>query len=223
MVINKMRILKFDTKELANQLGCNPELLYSEVCIIDNEISNDLSILSWDYTKSDIIITGTLYHDLISIFVREKEDNITKFKQELTQFLNNVNKPLYAFNQDMEHGNFRGFLDLRLPVAEIQPFKKKYWTKDKFFNTLIEQNRISPINLKDNLNGDGKKCIEWWATYIKTNHYKYLTDIIMHNINCLIKECIIQKNKKYFSDNYIIDEGHFMLREKTEEEKKRND
>jgi len=182
--------------------------------IVDNEIMNDISD-DWDYEKAKIAVTGTLHLDRITVFVATKE-NDEEFKEAVRTELIALAKdnPLYSFNTKMEMGNFKGDLNLEIPINEIKPFNARGWNKNRFFETLRERNVIPDIDLKDIFGGNANLCIEHWQKYLEDGSQQHLMDIVSHNINCLLKESIIQKHKDFFVENWEIDKNRFMLREK---------
>lgn len=219
-MVVQVRIIKLPISDVAKEIGCPPEFLYSDVVLLDNELKNDLSIENWDYTKADITLTGFLYGKEIQIFVRERTDKIGDFKVGLIKFLANVHlKQIFAFNQSMEIGNFKGFLDLDLDINDCKPFNARGFNKEKFFNILVEKGLIPKLNIIDPFESHSERCITNWGLYENTGDVNYLREIIQHNISCLIKECLILKNMKYFEDNYLVDNKGWLIREKTLEEK----
>ena len=202
----------FNIYEFEKAYKVDDGTFFSDVAIVDNELMNDIAE-NWNYEEGQIAVTGVLFQDVITIFIAEKEDD-EDFKREVVDFLIKISSQtkLYAFNNKMEMGNFKGNLDYEVKINEIKPFRAKGWNKDKFFHTLIDDKVIKNIAISDVFDGDGAKCITSWKKYIKTGEEGNLSDIISHNINCLLKECIILKNRNYFFDNYECDKNNFMLR-----------
>lgn len=184
------------------------------VCIIDNEISNDISA-DWDYEKAKIICVGFLAGNSIKIFVAEK-DGDEDFKNVVIEELERMKLDFefFAFNRFMEMGNFRGDFGYETKIAEIKPFNAKGWNKDAFYKKLLEKKIIPTIKISDPFNGDSRLCIDRWQKYLKDKKQQHLMDIVSHNMNCLLKECIIYKNKKWFEKNYLIDHKGWLKGEK---------
>lgn len=165
--------------------------LGSPVVIVDNEIANDLSLVDWDYRQGDVICVGILMGSKIVQFLREPEDDIKRFKQEVSDFLDGLGKTFYAFNFLMEKGNFQGFLDKSYYVQEIKPFKGRGWTKNKFYEELVEDGIVKevsdPIDSRDVM-----KCYQ-------NGEYE---KILEHNRACCIKEYHIFMNNERFLKKY---------------------
>ena len=171
----------------------------SEWCIVDNEISNDITNpikgADWFYDKADLICCGILDKDEILIFFREKEDDLEHYKNSLRNILDSKGK-LYAFNFNMEKGNFKGFLNKSYDVLEIKPFKGKGWSKQKFFEELLNDKKVLEKDCpKDPIEDDSGKCLELYAK----GDYE---TIINHNISDLVKQYAILKHKKYIYSKY---------------------
>lgn len=209
-----MKHFTYNVDELEKLYGVSQGFFSNDVIIIDNEIQNDISD-DWNYTKARICVTGILYQDQIRIFVAEKE-NDEDFKMYVSDEIKSLgqNAPIYAFNRNMEMGNFKGDFGIEIPIKEIKPFNAKGWNKDKFFETLRNRNVIPDIQIKDIFKGDAGLCIDRWEKYQRTGDFQNMMDIVSHNINCLLKESVIQKHKKFFHDNWNIDSNGFMLSEK---------
>jgi len=170
----------------------------SEVPIIDNEISNDISAppgQPWVYENADIICCSVFYGDTVTALLREKNDDIEAYKLKLKEFLDKF-PTMYAFNFSMEKGNFKGFLGKSYFIEEIKPFKGKGKSKQWFYEELIKDKKIS-VGLipEDPLENDSKEVI---SLYEKGDYEK----IINHNIVDVLKQYLIWKNKHYFLEKY---------------------
>lgn len=209
-----MREFTYNIDELENLHKAPSGFFFNDNIIIDNEISNDISP-DWDYTKGKVIVVGYLFRDQIRILVAENDDD-KEFAKAVVEEISDIGGRalLYSFNRNMEIGNFKGCFDFEVPIKEIKPFNAKGWNKDRFYKELRERKVIPDIRIKDLFEGDASLCIQRWQKYQETGNFQNVMDIVSHNINCLLKESIIQKHKEYFHDNWDIDGRGFMLGEK---------
>ena len=182
--------------------------------IVDNELMNDISE-DWDYEKGKPCVVGILHKDFIKILVAEKE-NDKAFKDSVIYYLHKLGESamLYAFNKYVEMGNFKGFMKTRIPIEEIKPFNAKGWNKDKFFTILVDNKVIPFVIIKDVFKGNAGMCIIRWEEYLRTGNKTCLYDIVSHNINCLLKESVILKNRSYFIENYKVDKKGWLIPDK---------
>lgn len=189
------------------------DLFLNDNCIVDNEISNDISP-DWDYTKGKPIVVGFLHKDKIDIFLAEKE-NDKDFQQAVDEFIQKKvddGVDLYSFNRYMELGNYKGAWGIdNWQIKEIKPFKGRGWTKDKFFNELIARKQIPDVKVADVFGGDASLCIYYWEKYQDTGKIEFALKIVEHNINCLLKESVIQKNRDFFRNTFKIDEKGWVV------------
>jgi len=205
-----MKHFTYNVDEFEKLYGMPQGFFINDVVIVDNEIQNDIS-KDWNYLKGKICVVGILHLDQIRTFVAEKrndEDFKMYVSDELKKF--GQNAPIYAFNRFMEIGNFKGDFGIEIPIKEIKPFNARGWNKDKFFNELRNRKQIPDIQVKDIFKGDAGQCIIKWDEYMKTGDFQNLMDIVSHNINCLLKESVIQKHKKFFEDNWNINSQGFL-------------
>lgn len=209
-----MRYFTYKLKDMEAMYHAPEGFFDNEAVIIDNELQNDIAP-DWDYTKGKISVTGILHLDYIVIFVAEKETD-DEFKMVVTDEIAKLGRvaPMFAFNRNMEQGNFKGDFGYEIPINEIKPFNAKGWNKDKFFQTLRKRKAIPDIEIKDIFKGDANRCIDNWNKYQRTGDFQQMMDIVSHNINCLLKESVIQKHKDWFWNNYDIDSKGFMVGEK---------
>lgn len=169
-----MIIKKFKTK------------IFSKESIVDIEICNDISNgpgMDWSYSKSDIITVGLIYKDDVTIIQKEKKDT----KKDFINAIKIILPPLgfYAFNYKMEQEGLLGYTHQMYNAEEIKPWKGRGWNKDKFFEEV--KTIIKPIDtINDPLNGDSSLV----QSRFEDGIYE---DIILHNLNCLIKEAYILK------------------------------
>lgn len=171
---------------------------YSEFPIIDNEISNDISTKDgsdWRYSEGKIICCAILFDNEITYILKEKNDNEEDYKKELINIIERF-PVMYAFNKNMEYGNFKGFLAKDYNIAEIKAFKGKGKTKEWFFQELIRDKIIEQDKVPfDPLCDDSKKVLDCY----EKNDYD---SIILHNKADVIKQYWILKYRKYFLDKY---------------------
>jgi len=206
-----MRLFEYKVKDLEHAHNVPEGFFYSEDCILDNEIRNDIAP-EWDYTTAKIVVVGMLYHDAVKVFVAESDDDMD-FKRAVLDELQNLKftcKPK-AFNKHMEIGNYKGCFGYEIDIDEIKPFNAKGWNKERFFKVLKEQHVIPDIQIKDVFDGDASKCIENWKLYKETGKFQYLMDIVSHNLNCLMKETVINKHRVWFKKNYKINHKGWLI------------
>lgn len=169
-----MIIKKFDTK------------VCSVKDIVDIEISNDISNPKggdWFYNKSDIITVGLISKNEVTIIQREKEDT----KEDFIKAIKILLPPFgfFAFNYRMEEEGLLGYTNTMYHTQEIKPWKGAGWNKDRFFEEV--KTIIKPVDtINDPLNGDSSLV----QARFKDGLYE---EIILHNLNCLIKEAYILK------------------------------
>lgn len=212
-----MKQFNYDLKPIEKEYGVPEGFFSNDNAIIDNEIMNDISD-DWNYEKAKISVTGILYRDKITIYLAENEEDLD-FKNELSSVLVKLNGDveMFALNKFMEIGNFKGDLCLDIEIKEIKPFNAKGFNKDRFFEELKKAKVIPDIEIYDVFKGDSGLCVTRWKEYIETKDFDLVMNIVSHNINCLLKESVIQKNKQFFLDNWEVDEKNFMLRKKGDE------
>ena len=170
----------------------------SEVPIIDNEISNDISAppgQSWHYENADIISCAIFYGNRITILFREHNDDIDIYKLKLKEMLDKL-PTCFAFNYSMEKGNFVGFLGKRYFIEEIKPFKGKGKTKEWFFNELFADGKVQKKFIPEDTISD--KSDEVLELYKKKDY----ETIINHNATDVIKQYFIWKYKSYILEKY---------------------
>jgi len=167
----------------------------SKSVIVDNEISNDISVSfgDWKYEEGNIICCAVLYENKIICILKEKEDSEESYKEELKKLLDKF-VVMYAFNKNMEYGNFKGFLKKDYNIQEIKAFKGKGKSKEWFFQELLKDKIINEIPF-DPLEDNSKEVLN---CYEKEDY----NSIIQHNIADVIKQYWILKNRDYFIDKY---------------------
>jgi hypothetical protein len=169
--------------------------VFSKEVIVDNEISNDISTPKgdWNYEQGDIICCGILKDDEIIVMLREKTDTIAHYQKYLKQNLSKI-KTMYAFNNKMELGNFKGFLGESYKIDEIKPFMGRGWSKQKFFEELVKDKKTN-MTFSDPLENNSKKVLNCY----KNEDYE---SIVNHNLADLVKQAIILQNKNYLINKY---------------------
>lgn len=210
----KIKICEYDVKDIEKKYKVPEGTFQNDFVIIDNETQNNIAP-DWDYTKAKISIVGLLYKNKVKIFIAEKE-NDKEFKTSIKKELNKLKKQsnIYAFNNNMELGNFKGdFEDYEIIIHEIKPFNGRGWNKDKFYYTLRLAQEIPDVIINDPFKGDGGKCIDSWVKFQETKDIKYMKEAIIHNLNCLLKESIILKHNLFFKKNWLIDEKNFFIKQ----------
>jgi len=209
-----MREFNYNVTDIEKEYGVSQGFFSNDFIIIDNEIQNDISS-DWDYLKGKISVVGILYLDNIKIFVAEEENDVD-FKNAVKEEINRLGKfaYIYAFNNKMEMGNFKGDMDFDVPIKEIKPFNARGWNKDKFYTELRKRNQIPDKKIIDIFDGDAGHCIPNWEEYLKTGNFDLMMNIVSHNINCLLKESVILKNQVFFKENWEVNERGWMEREK---------
>ena len=205
-----MKRYTYSTNRLEELYGLPKDFLRSDVVIVDNEIQNDISE-NWNYMEAKICVTGILFQNKIEIIVAEEEDD-TEFKEFVKKRLKDLSShKMFAFNKYMEIGNFKGDLKIDVEIDEIKPFNGKGWNKDRFFKVLQDKSIVPKFNVQDPFKGDACLCIEKWDYYLTYNDDQYLKQIMLHNMNCLIKETMILKNKDYFKRNYSVNDRNWII------------
>lgn len=175
----------------------------SQEPIVDVEISNDISNngREWKYEESDIISFAVLMGNEARVLLREADDDKEDFKDAIKRELYRVSqqkgkKSYSAFNYKMEQGAFKGFLRNNYYIKEIKPFKGKGFSKQKFYEILLEDNLLEDVEIpNDPLEKDSGEVLD---RYEKED---YLS-IITHNLVDVIKQYQIFKNKDYLYNKY---------------------
>jgi len=181
-------------------------LFVNDNCVVDNEIMNDISP-DWVYEQGVPICVGFLYKDKITIYLATEEGD-QEFKNAVKDHLAKMTLKtyLYSFNRKMEVGNFKSMLDIKPHIKEIKPFNARGWNKDRFYTELLGKEVIPRVQVADVFEGDASRCITNWEKYVDTGSIEFLMEIAEHNVNCLLKESAILKNKAFFLKNYNINE-----------------
>jgi len=177
----------------------------TNVPIVDNEISNDISF-NWDYLKGIPHCIGIFYKDEIIQLIFTKDESEEDFKRQALKILETLPQPLLAFNLNMEVGNFLGYFGKRFNIEEIKPFNGRGSSKDACFEHLSKNDMI-PKEVSDILHSnviDGREM----EKAFQDNEYDKISE---HNHNCLIKEFCIMQNKDWFLKNFKISSSGWLI------------
>lgn len=168
--------------------------------IVDNEISNDISVPKgkgdWKYDKGDIICLSIFKDNIIQVCLRTHEDNLQKYKEKIKNLLDK-HSFLYAFNKNMEFGNFKGFLGKEYLIREIKAFKGTGKNKEWFFQELLNH-KLIPSNLTP------LDIFQTSEEVLKRYAERDYESIIIHNVADVIKQHYILKFQDFFLKNYPI-------------------
>ena len=166
--------------------------------IVDNELKNDISTKDnkeWLYEQGEIICCAVFFGDTIKVILKEKDDDLEKYKEEL-KFMLSKHPVLHAFNRRMEFGNFKGFLGKEYDIKEIKVFKGRGKNKQWFFMELVNDGIVKQEEIPiDPLEDDSGKVLNCYAI----GDYE---SIITHNVADVIKQHFILMNKEYFCEKY---------------------
>lgn len=177
--------------------------------IVDNEIRNNLvnpATGKWDYEKALLCVVGVWKGNKITQ-ISLRKGNEEKFKEEIIKLLDEFDE-LHAFNQSMEQGNFRGYLNRNYKVKEIKEVKGKGLTKEFLFNLLrdkaIAREELELADLNDPLEGNHKEIM----SYYKSGRFQ---EIEKANRVCLTKEFFIKKYSDWFFRNLKLDKNNWLI------------
>jgi len=181
-----------------------------EHVIVDFEIINDLKP-DWIYKNGKPCVAGFLHKNKIMMYLAESEQD-QDFIKKIQEVMKDNSERVFALNSEFESAIFQGFFDIQyVEVHEIQPFKGKFWNKEKFFRELVKYEVIPKLELEDPLSTEGEKCPVMWSKYIETGDKDYLEQIAGHNLNCLLKESVILKNIQFFNENYNVNKKGWLV------------
>jgi hypothetical protein len=121
--------------------------------------------------------------------------DISQYKARAVPYLNR-HRTMYAFNREFEYFGLRAYLKLNsLRIEEIEPFKGRGWTKDRFFEELVGDRQVTEKMPPDPFHGKGALVMPNWA---KGN----IENILNHNVVCLLKEHYILSHREYLLRKY---------------------
>ena len=102
--------------------------------VVDVEISNDIEIHRWDYSKGEISVAGFFVDNEIIQFMLKNKSNLNKFQKEIMEMLTTLDgRKLHAFNIRMETGCFSNLLGNSPQFHEIMPFSGRGSNKEYHF------------------------------------------------------------------------------------------
>lgn len=155
------------------------------------------------YEEMDICCIGIIIGDQILQIYREPDINdFAQYKTRAISYLNRYEK-MYAFNRDFEYYGLRAYLNLdSICVEEIKPFKGRGWSKDKFFEVLVIDRKVTAKMPADPFHGNAALVIPSWAR-------GDIESILNHNVGCLVKEHYILHHRAYLLRKFTdrIDAG----------------
>lgn len=196
MIIHEYNLVDFE-----RMVGLPKGYLNFDGVIVDNETGNDLLSVNWRYDKADVIVAGFLYDDKIVILMKTEKDD-DEFLQNVKARLDSFKKSreMFAYNVDMERGNYEGLFGVTYPFKEIKPFETKKG-KEWLYLQLIKHNVANlKKDIEDPFAGNSIQCVNVWKEYLRSGVHNILYDVIKHNVACLIKERLIYKHKEHFEN-----------------------
>ena len=193
----KIRFLNI-ARDLGHDVRCDRP-------IVDIEITNSIITSSGcrEYERTDICCLGIIVDDQIIQVHREPNiDDVAEFKREAISHIGR-HRSLHAFNWEFEYYGLKSYLGIDShSVEEIEPFKGKGWTKDKFFSELAGDCIVKARMPVDPFHGDSKLVFPSWVN-------GDIKSILDHNLVCLLKEHYILHYRDYLYKKYSdrIDAG----------------
>lgn len=172
-------------------------VIQCDMPIVDIETTNITT--SWrgeDYRKADICCVGIIVdNQIIQIHREPRLNDITQFKRETVSHMMRYPR-VYSFNSDFEYHGLGGYFGVDcVSVEEIKPFKGKGWSKDKFFQELLDEGIIKAQMPRDPFGGDSSLVCRCWEN-------GDVQSILDHNVVCLLKEHYILENRDRLHDKY---------------------
>lgn len=120
------------------------------------------------------VIFGFINKDELSILCAKKRGSIGKLKQEISQILNNLERPFHAFNCNFESGVFFHSLNKKI-IFDKELNIERYESK---------RNAVSLLRIPqygDPFFDNGNLCMKAWFK-------GQIEKAIIHNRSCLLKE-----------------------------------
>jgi hypothetical protein len=190
----------------------------NDYAIVDIEIGNCMTRENWDNKKGDIILIGALLckngekQTIIQIprFKDQSKEEYASIIRKLLDSLKKADYELYALNRMFEQEAIESYIGQAYTFNEVKgTFKGTLSSKDSLYGFL--QKRLSLATIYDIFSGDAKVIPDYYQLYLSSGEYKFLQDIISHNLNCLLKEHRILQNIKWLEQQAIVDEGGFIM------------
>ena len=191
----------------------------NDYAIVDIEIGNCMTRENWDNKKADIILIGALLckdgekQTIIQIprFKDQSKEEYASIIKKLLDSLKKADYELYALNRMFEQEAIESYTGQAYTFNEVKgTFKGTLSSKDSLYGFL--QKRLSLATIYDIFGGDAKVIPDYYQLYLSSGEYKFLQDIISHNLNCLLKEYYILKNIQFLKDNVEADEKGYITK-----------
>ena len=191
----------------------------NDYAIVDIEIGNCMTRENWDNKKADIILIGALLckdgekQTIIQIprFKDQSKEEYASIIKKLLDSLKKADYELYALNRMFEQEAIESYIGQAYTFNEVKgTFKGTLSSKDSLYGFL--QKRLSLATIYDIFGGDAKVIPDYYQLYLSSGEYKFLQDIISHNLNCLLKEYYILKNIQFLKDNVEADEKGYITK-----------
>ncbi len=126
------------------------------------------------YKQIQTVIFGFINNSGISIHCAKSKESLEKLTNKITQILDDLKRPFYAFNCNFEMGVlFHSLNDIILFERELN--EERYESK---------RSAVSKLNIpqySDPFNDNGALCMEAWLK-------GQIDQAIAHNRSCLLKE-----------------------------------
>jgi len=202
-----------------------PVLINSQIDIVDIETSEPLDFSNKNQNKQLPYINmkahciGFLHGNKITQFILMPNESETAYIEEVQKFItdeigldsNHQLTQFYSFNKDMESLGILHYFGIGIQVNELQPFKGKGWSKDKFFNQLYERTKageqILCTEFLDSMTRDDTPSLAIPLMFKEKKH----NIVLDHNINCLLKELAIYDNTALLQKGHKVDSKGWLL------------
>jgi hypothetical protein len=191
----------------------------NDYAIIDIEIGNCMTRENWDNKKADIILIGALLckngekQTIVQIprFKDQSKEEYASIIKKLLDSLKKADYELFALNRMFEQEAIESYCGQAYTFNEVKgTFKGTLSSKDSLYGFL--QKKLSLATIYDIFSGDAKVIPDYYQLYLSSGEYKFLQDIISHNLNCLLKEYYILKNLQFIEDNVEVDKNGFITK-----------
>ena len=186
----------YDTESFETVFKLPQGSLYSHDCIIEVDLLNDLSP-NWIYEEGKACAVGFLHTNRIIVCIAESEYD-SDFRAEVLAILQEKASPLYGFNWEYVATVLKTLTGQSFPMHELQPTKKKGWSRDRLYRTLREQGVLTEDKeVYDNYGGTAKKACEDWQKWLADGEQQHLLDISQHLLGNLIKDALIYQFNQF--------------------------